>query len=172
MNGPDKNSATINRLILGRHWLVAGVCIFAACAIGGTCDSANPTIDPIVPADYRTTFTEVRNCRFSIEHDGVQIRVWANDIAMAAYLAEENPLPVGSIIVKEEFAGGTCDDDSELNILSVMRKEAAGFDNEDKDWHFQEVNPTSRVVITNTKTDCIECHRNDCSARDYMCTVE
>jgi hypothetical protein len=168
----ESRIGTTRQSQMSKLWLAASSCLIVACAFGGTCETPDPTVEPIAPADYRTSFTQVRDCRFSIEHDGVQIRVWANDIAMAAYLAEENPLPVGSVIVKEEFIGDNCDDDPDLNILSVMRKETSGFDNEDNDWHFQEINPTSRAVITNTKTDCIECHRNDCSARDYMCTVE
>lgn len=130
-----------------------------------------PTTEPIYPADYRTSFTQVRDCRFSIEHDGVNIRVWANDIALAAYLAEADELPVGSVIIKEEFAGGTCDSDDDLTLISAMRKEDPGFDSEDRDWHFQEVTPSDRRVVNNSKTDCTECHRT-CEDRDYMCTVE
>lgn len=127
-------------------------------------------IEPIFPADYRDTYTIVRDCRFSIEHGGPMIRVWANPIAVQPYLDEENPLPVGSIIIKEEFEGVDCVTDSELDRWRVMRKEAPGFDPDDGDWAWQWVD-ADRSVRFNDKTTCIGCHRaEECVARDYMCT--
>jgi len=54
-------------------------------------------IEPIFPANYRDTYPLVRDCRFSIEHGGPMIRVWANPLSAQPYLDEDNPLPVGSI---------------------------------------------------------------------------
>jgi hypothetical protein len=129
-------------------------------------------IEPIFPANYRDTFIEVRNCRFGIEHGGVNVRVLANSIAAEPYLQEQNPLPVGSIIVKEEYAGTDCNDDSELVQWRAMRKESPGFDPEDGDWHWQWVD-LDRSVRFDDKSTCISCHRQpECLERDYMCTVE
>lgn len=127
-----------------------------------------PGAQPIFPADYRATFTLVRDCRNSIEH-GATIRVWVNDIGAAAYLANQSPLPVGTIVLKEEFVGTDCETDGELEFWSVMRKEAAGFDAEDADWRFQEVGAPDRDVRLDSKVTCIDCHR-ECESRDYMCT--
>jgi hypothetical protein len=61
-------------------------------------------------------------------------------IAVEPYLREENPLPLGSIVIKEEYpAGSNCLNDSDLVRWRVMRKEAPGFDPEDGDWHWQWV---------------------------------
>lgn len=130
-------------------------------------------LEPIFPADYRDTFVEVRACRFSIEHGGVMIRVLANDIAAQPYLDLENPLPVGSIVVKEEYDGLDCNNDDELVIWRAMRKEAPGFDPADGDWAWQWVDAPTRAVRFNDKDTCIACHRADeCVARDFMCTVD
>lgn len=140
-------------------------------ALGG-CPSGpqNQGAEPIFPANYRATYTLVRDCRNSIEH-GATIRVWVNPIGAQAYLADENPLPVGTIVVKEEFVGVDCSDDNELEFWSAMRKEAAGFDSQDADWRWQEVG-ADRKVRLDDKSTCIDCHRDpDCIARDYMCTV-
>src|SRR6188768_2381652 len=83
--------------------------VTAVCNAPNGCPPEEPT--PVFPANYRDTYSEVRNCRFSIEHGGVTIRVLANDVGRQPYLDDANPLPVGSIIVKEEFAGSSCDDE-------------------------------------------------------------
>ncbi len=127
--------------------------------------------EPIFPADYRATFTEVRNCRFSIAHGGVSVRVLANPIAADPYLNDANPLPVGSIVIKEEYAGPSCDNDADLIGWRVMRKEDPGYDPQDGDWHWQHLN-AERQVLYNTKATCIGCHvAPECLARDHMCTV-
>lgn len=124
---------------------------------------------PVFPAHYRDTFTQVRNCRFSIEHGGVSIRVLASPLAVQPYLEEANPLPLGSIVVKEEFSGPDCSLE-DLIRWRVMRKEAPGFDADDGDWHWQWVE-ADRTVLLNDKTTCIACHlAPECVGRDYMCT--
>ncbi len=128
-------------------------------------------VEPIFPADYRSDFIEVRECRFSIEHGGVSVRVLANPIAAQAYLDDANPLPLGSIVLKEEFDAPDCNNDRDLVRWRVMRKEAPGFDAEDGDWNWQWVEHDRRVLLDD-KTTCIGCHAvEECLARDYMCTV-
>jgi hypothetical protein len=142
-------------------------------ALGSGCATPSPTpspVQPVFPTDYRDTFVEVRNCRFSLEHGGVNIRVLANPTAAQPYLDNDNPLPVGSIVVKEEFGGAGC---AEANFLQwrALRKEAPGFDPVDGDWHWQWVN-ADRSVRFNDKSTCIACHiAPECLARDHMCTV-
>lgn len=153
-DGNDDGAVTVDDVVL------------ATVARLGVCPTA-----PIFPADYRATFVEVRDCRPSIEHGGVMIRVLADPASAQAYLEEQNPLPVGSIVIKEEFDGVACDD-ADLERWRVMRKEEPGFDPEDGDWHWQWVN-RDRSVLFDDKTTCIGCHiRPACVARDYMCTEE
>lgn len=129
-----------------------------------------PAVTPIFPANYRNTYIEVRNCRFSIEHDGVAIRVLTNPLAVQPYLENHNPLPVGSIVVKEEYNDSDCSDDSKLVRWRAMRKEEPGFD-AFGDWHWQWVN-RNRTVRYDDKTTCIGCHLAPaCVERDYMCTL-
>lgn len=139
--------------------------------------TSTPVIDPIFPADYRGTFVEVRDCRLGIEHRSRMIRVLANPIAAEPYRRLENPLPVGSIVIKEEYEGVDCSNDADLVSWSVMRKETPGFDTEDGDWHWQQVEAPDRLVSCDDKGcpgfPCIGCHRAPaCVARDYMCTED
>jgi hypothetical protein len=138
--------------------------------------TATIAIEPIFPADYRDSFVEVRDCRLAIEHGGVMIRVLANSIAAEPYRRLENPLPVGSIVVKEEYDGVDCSD-PDLFRWTAMRKEAPGFDLEDGDWSWQRLDAPSRQVTCNDKGctgfPCVACHRAPaCKARDYMCTED
>jgi hypothetical protein len=136
--------------------------------------TATPTsngIEPIFPADYRDSFIEVRDCRLSIEHGGVNIRVLANAVAAEPYLRNANPLPVGSIVVKEEYDGAGCND-RDLTRWRAMRKEEPGFDPADGDWHWQWVDAPARTVRFDDKTTCIGCHvQPGCLVRDHMCTA-
>jgi hypothetical protein len=134
-------------------------------------DNAPAAPVPVFPENYRATFTEVRDCRFSIEHGGFTIRVLANDVALEAYLADAAQLPVGSIIIKEEFGGPDCADDSVLEQWRVMRKEPPGFDPNAGDWHWQRVLANGRQVVEDSKASCIGCHSvPECFERDYQCT--
>jgi hypothetical protein len=130
-------------------------------------------LEPIFPADYRDTFVEVRDCRNSVEHGSVSIRVLVNPESAAAYQRNENPLPVGTIVVKEEFDAPDCSNDADLVRWRPMRKEAPGFDPDDGDWAWQWVDAPARSVRFNDKASCIGCHRAEaCLLRDYMCTED
>jgi len=160
---------SISELIAAVNVALAGCPVVTPTAI----PTATPTggVDPIFPADYRDTFQEVRDCRLSTEHGGVNIRVLTNAIAVEPYLRDANPLPLGSIVIKEEYSGSDCSNDNDLVRWRVMRKEAPGFDPDDGDWHWQWVDAPSRHVRFDDKDTCISCHvAPDCLARDYMCT--
>jgi sugar lactone lactonase YvrE len=125
--------------------------------------------DPILPADYLTSYIEVRDCRFSQEHGGVYIRVLTNPEAATAYRENANPLPAGTVVVKEEYSDGC--ESADLVRWRVMRKEPPGFDSGDGDWHWQMLTPR-REVVEDVKDSCISCHRQlECRERDYMCTL-
>lgn len=135
-------------------------------------DNTSPGPEPVFPENYRETFTEVRNCRFSVEHGGFTIRVLANDIALQDYLNDAAQLPVGSIILKEEYGGPDCNDDTVIEQWRVMRKEAPGFDPNAGDWHWQRVLANGRQVVEDNKASCISCHSvPECFDRDYQCTL-
>jgi hypothetical protein len=127
--------------------------------------------EPIFPADYAQSYVEVRDCRYSLEHGGIYIRVLADPASAEAYQADAPQLPVGSVVIKEEYSGEGCAS-NELVRWRAMRKEAPGFDAVDGDWHWQWLT-TRREVVEDTKASCIGCHRQpDCLERDYMCTVK
>lgn len=123
----------------------------------------------IFPPNYAQTFVEVRDCRLSTEHEGYYIRVLTDPGAAQPYRDNAPSLPVGAVVVKEEFTRSDCRNDS-LVRWSAMRKEAAGFDPSSRDWRWQRV-ARDGTVLTENKASCVGCHaRPVCAARDFMCT--
>ena len=58
---------------------------------------------PLFPVDYTTTYQQVRNCRFSLEHDLVRVRVLASPEALTPYTGRSQPFPTGAIVLKEQY---------------------------------------------------------------------
>lgn len=126
-------------------------------------------IPRIFPDDYRSTFTLVADCYDQPAHGAAGVKIWVSADAADAYLAGADPLPTGTIIVKEEYALEGCPDE-QLSGWAAMLKEEPGFDAEDGDWHWQLVADSEVGVIFNDKSTCIGCHRAEsCVSRDYTC---
>jgi hypothetical protein len=132
-----------------------------ACRSGvtATCED----VESIFPANYRDTFTEVRDCRTSIDHDLVYVRIWANPAAVAPYEAREERLPDGSVFVKEEYMDPLCAGD--LRRWTVMRREDDLYPELDG-WHFQTTDPTGAVLEDGATEDCVTCHLNECGGTE------
>ena len=137
-----------------------------------------PAVTSLVPADYAARFPEVRGCRMTFEHissygSGTpsisNIRVVLDPAAMANYRVVGRTLPVGAVVIKEEYADPTC---STIIGWTVMRKEPAGYDPTHGDWHWQRVRASDRSVLEDGRVArCITCHETaDCTARDWQCT--
>ncbi len=121
-------------------------------------------------ADYAATYTEVRNCRASSDHDLHRIKVLADPAALGPYQTRTAPFPVGAILLKAEydFADITCT--GPIVEWTVMQKLAAP---EDLGWVWQRV-AADRSVTSENESLCITCH-TDCGdapeGYDGTCTV-
>jgi hypothetical protein len=141
--------------------LVASLLALAGCA-----DDPGEQPEPFFDLATVATWPEVRNCRFSIEHDGVQITVHTSPGAEAAYTAGTYPFAEGTVIVKPE----TDDPDCAVPIeFTAMRKLATGAAPADGDWEWQRVDADGTVLETGSLPRCVSCHRS-CADRDYACT--
>jgi hypothetical protein len=112
---------------------------------------------PVFPADYAATFQEVRNCRNSIDHDLMRIRVLASPDAVASYTNRNAEFPVGAIFLKEEYDGGDTDCSGPITRFSVAQKLEAGAAPELFDFTWQRVDTERRVVTEDVKR-CWNCH--------------
>jgi Cytochrome P460 len=129
---------------------------------------AGPLLQPFFDLATVRSWPEVRDCRFSIEHDGVQIAVYASPDAEAAYTAGTYPLPQGSVIVKVEHDATDCD--VEPLRYTAMRKLAPGAAPANGDWEWQQVNAEGEVEDWVLMQDCVSCHTSCTEGRDFTCT--
>ena len=111
--------------------------------------------DPVVfPADYVASYTEVRDCRKSADHDLHNIRVLADPIALSSYQNRDAPFPFDSTVLKEEYDFA---DDACAGLLlewTVMRRIAS---QDNGGWHWQRVD-AGRSLITDDDALCVGCH--------------
>lgn len=126
--------------------------------------------EPRFPADYASTYTEVRDCRRSADHDLHYIRVLADPDALAPYRDRTGDFPAGSIILKEEydFSDGDCTGD--ILEWTLMEKTASSAR---LGWDWQRVN-ADRSIKSDNSTLCSNCHSNctpDMNGYDSTCAV-
>lgn len=137
--------------------------------------SGCPDDEPTPPAqqpffDLATvkTWPEVRNCRFSIEHDGVQIQVFASPESATAYTQGQYPLAEGTVLVKVEHDDSDCT--TEPIRYTAMRKLAAGAAPASGDWEWQQVDAEGEVQEWVLTQECVSCHSSCTDGRDHTCT--
>lgn len=127
------------------------------------CEESDPP-EPLVPANYET-FEEVRDCRFSVEHSAVHIRIVTSSAAERTYLDGDQPFEPGALIVKLEYRDGECRD---LTGFSAMRRLADGEDPEVDDWEWQRLD-AERNVIDIDDMACASCHQSCDRGHDGVC---
>lgn len=129
---------------------------------------AMPPQQPFFDPATVKTWPEVRNCRFSIEHNGVQIQVFASPGSEGAYTGGMYPLPEGTVIVKVEHDASDCD--VQPLRYTAMRKLAPGAAPASGDWEWQQVDENGEVQEWVIPQECVSCHTSCTNGRDLTCT--
>lgn len=129
--------------------------LLAGCGDGEAPDSGG---DVYFPADYAATYTEVRNCRPSGDHDLNTVRILADSAALEAYNSRNEPFPEGAVVLKEEYEFGDDTCSGELVQWTVMKRLAEGSSPETLDWDWQSVD-RDRNVSSQNAGRCIGCHQ-------------
>lgn len=93
---------------------------------------------------------------------GAFLTTYVNDAAHRALSNDTKPLPVGSILVKENYMP-----DRKLAAVTVMYK-VAGFDPQNNDWYWLKRDAAGKVEASGKVAGCIGCHKP--SQRDYVLT--
>jgi hypothetical protein len=114
--------------------------------------------EPFFPDDYASSYTQVRDCRGSGDHDLHNIRILADAAARVAYDGRTESFPEGAVVLKEEydFADVACE--GEILQWTVMQRLAAGSSSETIDWAWQQVDADRRVADEDPPR-CISCHQ-------------
>jgi hypothetical protein len=142
-----------------------------ALALGGCAEVDSFQPQQILPADYRTTFVQVRGCRSSVEHNLEHIVVRTSPAVAPVYDRGPYPFPVGTVIVKEEY--GSDNRCQFLTGYTIMKKEAPGTDSAAGDWRWFKLDSMDRVTMQGSATRrCSTCHAT-CTGmnppRDFTC---
>lgn len=110
------------------------------------------------PADEWNDFTV--NLVSGAPHGSV-VRIYVNDIALEAADSFDGEMPVGSIIVKENYVGTDPADPGELDALTVMYK-TEDFNPDAGNWYWLKVKPDgSTIDAEGAVAGCIGCHSQD-----------
>lgn len=121
----------------------------------GACGTDSPA--PIFRTDYAASYTKVRDCRASADHDLNNVLVLADPLALEPYQMRDRPFPTGAVVLKEEydFSDVTCT--GPIKLWTVMVQLAPGSSPATQDWHWQKVD-AGRGVVTDNEPRCYSCH--------------
>jgi hypothetical protein len=151
---------------------VALATVAAAAAAG--CGDDDDDVDEIAfPADYAATYTEVRDCRASGDHDLNNIRVLTDPAATTAYQGRTQPFPIGAIVLKEEHDFADVDCTGPVTQWTVMQRLADDSSPTTLDWRWQRVD-RDRNLATEDDPRCFNCHvgcGNPPDGYDGTCTI-
>ena len=147
----------------------------AAALTGCGDDGGNGTGDePGFPADYASSYVEVRDCRQSAgAHDINHVKVLADPAAAGPYMNRTDPFPAGAVVLKEEYTDADCT--GPILQWSVMVKLADGEgDAAQLGWEWQRVVAIDNSVAEENAPRCSGCH-SSCTGGaaggyDYTCT--
>ncbi len=159
----ERRAVTSSVAVLGA-WVVLSGCSHGA--------SPQPNASaPVFPADYADSYTEVRGCRKSGDHELDFVRVLVDPSARGPYTDRTTPFPEGAVALKEQYDVSDTDCSGPIAQWTVMKKDSGASDRLGWDW--QRVSSDRAVVEENT-TRCFGCHES-CSGPpgvgyDHTCT--
>lgn len=125
------------------------------CLFGLGCSGSEP--EPDFPADYASSYVEVRDCRASADHDLNYVRMLADPAALAPYQNRDAPFPVGAVVLKEEYEFGDTDCSGPISQWTVMRRLETGAAPTTLDWAWQRVD-AERTIVGEDTPRCYGCH--------------
>jgi len=117
------------------------------------------TEEPRFPSDYAASYTEVRDCRTSADHDLHRIRILADPAALSPYLDRTAAFPVGAVVLKEEYDFADTDCTGDIVEWTVMQKTSGAAR---LGWDWQRV-AADRGITTDNSSLCSNCH-SQCGA--------
>lgn len=150
--------------MIGRPTLAFAVAIGCGLVLAACEDEGAPA--SLLPETYPEGFTEVRDCRFSVEHSAVNIRILADGPAAAVIADESYPFAVGALVVKEEYRDMEC---TQLEGYTLMERRAADDDEASDGWAWQRLDATAVPIGPDDDRSCSTCHRACTTGRDGVC---
>jgi Cytochrome P460 len=133
-----------------------------AFGIAGCEVEVNP--NAFFPQEYDTSFTQVGGCRTSSTHSDPYYTIHITKSSADAFKAKM-ALPEGTVLVKTQYEDNDC---SDFSRWTVMKKREAGFDPDNFDWEWQNVDGEGQIAETGKLGYCATCHK---PCPDSICTM-
>ncbi|HRI64440.1 MAG TPA: cytochrome P460 family protein [Polyangium sp.] len=114
-------------------------------------------IDPnaFFPQEYETSMTQLGACRVSSTHSDPYFKLYITKTSADAFNAQM-PLPEGTVLVKVQYDDKEC---SDFSRWTTMKKREAGFDPNNSDWEWQNVDGEGQIAETGKIEYCATCHK-------------
>jgi len=153
-----------------RRGLAPSLLVLAACSTPPAPAPA-PAQSAAFPADYVDSYSLVRDCRKSGDHELDFIRVLVDPDAVGPYTDRTTPFPDGAVVLKEQYDVSDTDCSGPIVQWTVMVKDSAATSRLRWDW--QRVAKNRSVTEANTAR-CFGCHEG-CTGTpdvgyDFTCT--
>ena len=153
--------------------ICAAVALLLSCMSSGSSDPNATTAEDF--SDYASwqkanaeTITGDPSGVLGNAHEGASglREIYVNSVGAAMFAANERgPYPVGTIVLKESFKSDSGAKGS-LTGITVMVKREAGYDSENGDWEYLNVNSKMKIKAQGKMSMCISCH--SASEDDYL----
>ncbi len=108
----------------------------------------------------------------AMAHKDTWHNIWVNDTGLDAYLSGASEVPVGTVVIKEDFVNAD-GEPGDFQKYLVMAKMGSGYDAENGDWYYSVRMPNDEPVDMNGMTMdgrvpmCIGCHAQ-VAETDYL----
>jgi hypothetical protein len=87
------------------------------------------------------------------------VDVYVNGVGAEGFKAKKNPLPVGTVIIKEHFHEKADGGAGDAALLTSMEKKAPGYDAANGDWEYAKTSPDgAKVDLRGKEKVCVDCH--------------
>ncbi len=117
------------------------------------------------PEDWASTYVKKTDCKESATHSGDYVIVHTSPDASDAYSDRAGAMPVGAVILKEQFADSGC---SDFTAITAMKKLEDGASATHGDYDWQRVEADGSIALEGAQSTCSGCHSSSpCS--DFLC---
>jgi hypothetical protein len=114
-------------------------------------------VDPnaFFTTDYETSLTQLGECHVSNTHSNPYYKLHITSTSAEAFNAGM-PLPEGTVFLKTQYNDKEC---SDFSRWTAMKKREAGFDADNFDWEWQNVDGEGEIAETGKIGYCATCHK-------------
>ncbi len=93
-------------------------------------------------------------------HGNMMVHDWVNSRALATFRAKKGSYVPGAALAKTGWKGDT------LKKVWLMEKRGSGYDKENGDWWYAQLNAAGKVEKAGKLSGCIDCHAG--ADNDYV----